>query len=285
VTAPSLAAPGARPRVPAAVAAALAGAVVLFWWGTTGVLLALQRSAGTRLLALALAVAAAAAGLALTARAGRAPAGDARGESALAGARAVLAGALLWTCVSAAFYGGWVVGPAVAPPAAAGTLGRAARAVAATAYSALLALALLAAAWRLARPARAGGGRGAASGAARFAPVTLATFWAAHELAKLNVFLGVSNPGAELLPAYLAPLRAYFGPARNSPLLAASVAALLLATAAALGAARRSRAPAGRAGHALLAGVLALAALEHALLGARTPVGWWDAFLGWRAAP
>jgi putative photosynthetic complex assembly protein 2 len=294
VTAPPLAArrgAPARPRLSTAVtAAALAGAVVLFWWGATGVLLALQRSAGTRLLALALAAGAAAAGLWLTARvAAGARGGDdatgdvadaAAGDAAGAGARAVLAGALLWTCVSAAFYGGWVVGPPVAPPADAGTLGRAARAVAATGYSAVLALALLVAARRLARRApdrRAGD-------AAAFAPLTLATLWAAHELAKLNVFLGVANPGAELLPDYLAPLRAYFGPARNSPLLAPSVAVLACAAALSLGAAGRTRTPARRAGYALVAAVLALAALEHALLGARAPVGWWDAFLDWRAA-
>jgi hypothetical protein len=77
----------------------------------------------------------------------------------------VLAGALLWTCVSAAFYGGWVVGPAVAEPAAgAHALARAARAIAATSYSGLLTVALLAAAVRLAR----GGGA-----AAPLAPTTL----------------------------------------------------------------------------------------------------------------
>jgi hypothetical protein len=52
-----------------------------------------------------------------------------------------------------------------------------------------------------------------------------------------------------------------------------------------LGAARAARTPARRAGFALVAGVLALAAFEHALLGARGPVPWWDAFLQWRAAP
>jgi putative photosynthetic complex assembly protein 2 len=238
------------------------------------VLLALQRSPSTRLVALALAVAAAAGGLTLAWRAGRAPAVGTPDDTAGAAARAVLAGALLWTTVSAAFYGGWVVGPAVTPPTAdAPTLARAARAVAATAYSALLALALLVAAVRLTR-------RGGA--AAVFAPVTLATLWAAHELAKLNVFLGVANPGAELLPSYLAPLRAYFGPPRTSPLLAPSVAALAGAAVVAFAAARRAAQPARRVGWALVGGVIALAAFEHALLGARAPVAWWDAFLRWR---
>jgi len=252
-------------------------AVLLFWWGVTGLLLALQRSAGTRLLALALAVAAAGGGLALTARVRRTSGPDADG-SAGAAAAAVLAGALLWTCVSAAFYGGWVVGPAAggAATAYAATLAHAARAVAATAYSSALALALLTAAWRL------GGRRGPAG----FAPLTFAVLWAAHELAKLNVFFGVANPGADLLPAYLAPLRAYFGPTRNSPLLGVSVAVLAAAAAVlVVGASRRTAGAGRRAGLALVAGVLALAALEHALLGVRDPVGWWDAFLQWRSAP
>lgn len=272
-------------RVPnAKVAARAAGvaAVLLFWWGVTGVLLALQRSAGTRLLALGLAIAAAGGGLALTARVRRV-AGPEPGGSAGAAAAAVLAGALLWTCVSAAFYGGWIVGPALGgvPAPHAVTLAHAARAVAATAYSSALALALLAAAWHL-----AGGREATGRGPAVFAPLTFAVLWGAHELAKLNVFLGVANPGAELLPVYLAPLRAYFGPERNSPLLGVSVAGLAaVAAGMAFGASRRTAGPGRRTGLALVAGVLALAALEHALLGVHDPVGWWDAFLRWRGAP
>ena len=290
MTAPPLAAPtppsgGAtwRSRLPAGVtAAALAAAVLLFWWGATGILLALQRSAGTRVLALALAGAAGGVGLTLAARLGAARSGPAS-ESAGAGARAVLAGALLWTCVSAAFYGGWVVGPAVAAPGAdTPALARAVRAVAATSYSGLLTLALLVAAVRLARrPGDRADGR-AAGAAVVFVPLTLGILWAAHELAKLNVFLGVANPGAELLPAYLAPLRAYFGPPRNSPLLAPSTAALAGAAVWALGAARSARTAARTTACALIAGVLALAAFEHAVLGASVPLDWWDAFLRWR---
>jgi putative photosynthetic complex assembly protein 2 len=163
---------------------------------------------------------------------------------------------------------------------AAPTLARAASAIAATAYSSLLAVLLMGVATRA-----ASGASGATGRAARLAPGTFAVLWAAHELAKLNVFLGVANPGAELLPAYLAPLRAYFGPARNSPLLAVSVAVLAAATALVARAAFRAADPARRTGLALIAGVLALAALEHALLGVRTPTGWWDLFLRWRGAP
>ena len=251
-------------------------AVVLFWWGATGVLLALQHSAGTRALALALAAGAGVGGLALADRA--------RGDAgAGGGVRAVLGGALLWTAVSATFYGGWLVGPAAVAPAGApgeaATFARAAAAVAATADSSVLSLVLLGLAWvATARPGRVGG---AAPG---FAPGTFAVLWGAHELAKLNVFLGVANGGAELLPAYLAPLRAFFGPARNSWLLAPSAAALGAGALAAALVARRARPGARRAGYALVAGVLALAALEHVLLGVAAPVGWWDAFLRWRGA-
>lgn len=294
-----------------------AGAVLAFWWGATGVLFALQRSTHTRVVALAVAVAAGTGGLALTARVRRARPG------ARTAAGGVLAGALLWTAVSAAFYSGWVVGPGLAAgavaqmPGAAPSLARAVEAITATASSTLLAVALFGLAVRAAAHPRdtrdasqaapseattlgvttldtamlgtatlgTATAGGSAPGGARFAPFTFGVLWAAHELAKLNVFLGVANPGAELLPAYLAPLRVYFGPARNSPLLAASVAGLATAAAVATRAAARTADPARRAGFALVAGILALAALEHALLGTRAPVGWWDIFLRWRGTP
>ncbi|GJG86857.1 hypothetical protein tb265_20380 [Gemmatimonadetes bacterium T265] len=279
--------PGARRRGTGRWRRALAAAagVLAFWYGATGLLLALERSDATRLLALGLAVAAAVAGAACV-RAG------ARGAGAGAAARAVLGGALLWVCVSATFYGGWVVGPAplgtVAPAdagAGAPSLARAAAAVAATAYSSLLAAALLLVAVRAARGPR-GRGLTQTSAAGRYGPIAFATLWAAHELAKLNVFLGVASPGAAYLPAYLAHFRQFFGPARNSPLLAASVVALGAAAAAlAVRARRADPASARRTGLALLAGVLALATFEHAMLGVRTPPEWWDAFVGWREQP
>ncbi len=239
-------------------------AVLAFWWGATGLLIALQRSAGTRLAALALTVVTVPAGLLLRRRARDA-------WSPHAAVPAFGGGALLWTAVSASFYGGWVVGRPLAVADDATTLLRAADAIAATGYNALLAGALLAAAIRATR--------GAAN---RLGVLAFAEFWAVHELAKLNVFLGVVNPGVHYLPPYLAHLERYFGPPRNSPLLALSVA--LLAIAAAVVARRAAMHGVGgrRVGAALLACVLALAALEHALLGTARDPGWWDAFLGWR---
>lgn len=256
---------------------AVAASVAAFWYGVTGLLLALERSSSTRLFALGVAAVAAVAGLVLTRRAGHA-------DSAAAAGRAVLGGALLWTGVSTAFYSGWVVGPAVSAAVAAGplapSLARARDALAATAYSAILAAVLLALALRAARPTVTGRGT-----AARFAPATFGVLWAAHELAKLNVFAGVASPGAAYLPPYLAHLRQFFGPAHNSPLLAWSIAALV-AVAALFGrhAVRATDDSARRTGFALLAGIVLLAAFEHAMLGVRAPLGWWEPFLSWRSA-
>jgi putative photosynthetic complex assembly protein 2 len=200
-----------------------------------------------------------------------------RDERAVVGS--FLGGALLWTCVQAAFYGGWVVG--LAPQAAtdAPVLVRALDAILATGYSAVLTVALLAAATALTR--------GAPN---RLGLATFAVFWAVHELAKLNVFLGVVNPGAQFLPEYLAHLQRYFGPARNSVLLPLSVAALLAWTGWLVTDAVRARVPgplvgAHRVARALLAMVVLLAAFEHALLGTPRQLGWWDAFLAVRGAP
>ncbi len=279
---------GRRLLRPAARLLAAAAGVLTFWYGATGLLLALERSHATRLLALAVAVVAGVAGLACT-RAAR------HGDPARAGTgtQAVLGGALLWTCVSTAFYGGWVVGPVAGDPGGAPglapSLARAAAAIAATAYSTFLAATLLGAATLAAQASPIAGatrGLAPAPNPARYAPITFATLWAAHELAKLNVFVGVASPGAAYLPQYLAHLRQFFGPARNTPLLAVSV--FFLATAAAVigGRARRARgAPARRAALGLIASVVALAAFEHAMLGVRTPPGWWNAFVSWREAP
>lgn len=242
------------------------GAVVLFWWGATGALIALQRSAGTRLGALALALLTIPAGLWLIARAR-----DRWDE------RAVIAsffgGALLWTSVSAAFYGGWIVGMAPRTGPGDPLASRVLDAITATGYSAVHAAALLAAALVVTR--------GATN---RLGAQTFAIFWAAHELAKLNVFAGVVSPGAPFLPDYLAHLQGYFGPARNSALLPVSVAALALATAALVRRGMREPVPGRRVAAALLACIVALAAFELVVLGTPRTLGWWDAFLAWRGA-
>ena len=240
--------------------------VFLICRGRTGVIIALQRSAGTRLGALVLAAVAAPLGVWLAGRARHA-------TSDGGGARAFLAGALCWTAVSAAFYGGWVVGPTPSDAPHSTILAHALDAVRATAYSSVLSATLLAALVRVTR-----------GGTNHFGVCTFALFWAVHELAKLNVFLGVVNPGTQFLPEYLLYLRRYFGPAENSPLLVPSVVALLALTAWLGWRAWRAPVPARRLGAALLGAVALLAAFEHAVLGAPSQLGWWDVFLTLRGS-
>ncbi|MDF1506500.1 hypothetical protein PYV61_26330, partial [Roseisolibacter sp. H3M3-2] len=121
------------PRTWRAVAALLA-----FWWGATGLLIVLQRSASTRLAALALTTATVPAGLLLLRRA--------RGAwTPRAAVESFAGGALLWTAVSASLYGGWVVGWTLDRPADAALARRAVAGVAAAAPGALVAAALVAA--------------------------------------------------------------------------------------------------------------------------------------------
>jgi putative photosynthetic complex assembly protein 2 len=187
------------------------------------------------------------------------------------GARSFFGGALCWTAVSAAFYGGWVVGPPPADVPNYTVLAHALDAIRATAYSSVLSAVLLGALVR-----------GTRGGSNHVAVCTFALFWAVHELAKLNVFLGVVNPGTQFLPEYLLYLQRYFGPSENSGLLAASVLALLGLTGWLAWRARRAHVPARRLGTALLGAVALLAAFEHAVLGAPAELGWWDVFLALR---
>ena len=85
--------------------------------------------------------------------------------------------------------------------------------------------------------------------------------------AKINMFIGVPNSTAEMLPPHLAYLKTYFGPNRLTVLLAASIAAIVwvsfwfgsLALSAPLGSAKM-------VGASLLATLCLLGALEHGFL-------------------
>lgn len=85
--------------------------------------------------------------------------------------------------------------------------------------------------------------------------------------AKINMFIGVPNSTAEMLPPHLAYLKTYFGPNKMTVLLTASIVAILgvsawfgsLALAAPLGSAEM-------VGASLLTTLCFLGALEHAFL-------------------
>ncbi len=236
--------------------------VLVFWWTATGILYALQRNVWTR----GLAALGAAACLAAAARMLLASRDD---TSAPGGLRAFFAGALAWTAIITLFFEGWIVGPS---PESLGAARRgwagAWSAITATWHWEALALAVLAmVAWQL---------RGARN---RVALHTLLLFWGAHQTAKLNLFAGVVNSGAEIFPSYLAHLTAYFGPARNTPLLWLTIEAYAVMAVWLLLPTLRSIDNGTRMRRLVLAALAGLAATEHALLATRLPIMLWELFL------
>jgi putative photosynthetic complex assembly protein 2 len=262
VTSSGLAAGGLVERLPGAGRALLRAAlrVIGFWWLATGLIVAIQRDGITRLLGLLVATALAAIGLRLLWRT--------RDDATPRGAQlAFIGGAFLWIWVQTTFYGGWLIGPAAEIPVSAGpTPGLALQAIAATGYNLVAAALMFGLAY-------------AVHGANPVGWQTIAAFWGADQLAKLNVFLGVANPGTHFLPDRLAFLIGYFGPQRNSPLLPVSILVLGALALWLYRRAIRTGDPFGREGNALLAALLALAALEHVLLGLSLQVPLWDPFL------
>lgn len=235
--------------------------VLCFWWTATGVLYALQRNAWTRGLALvaALGCLGIAARLLVTSR---------DDSSAVGALRGFFAGALAWTGVITLFFEGWVVGP---PPDALGPATRgwegAWTAIVATWHWEALAVATI--------MAVAFGVRRAAN---RLAVWTLLLFWGAHQSAKLNLFFGVVNAGAEIFPPYLAHLVRYFGPAENSPLLWVTIMGYAVLTAWMLWP-RAASGPGERMQRVVIGAVAGLVTIEHAFLATRLPFMLWELYL------
>lgn len=242
------------------------GIVLAFWWLVTGLIVALQRNALTRTVAwLGVTVLAMyACHLIWLWR---------TDASAAATRKSFLAGAVVWTWVCMGLYGGWIVGPGGTASHAGGpTFALALEALWSLAWHEGLCLVMLGGLWWMLR--------GAAN---RTAFWTLLTFWGVHEIAKLDIFLGVANPGARFLPQHMQFLLSYYGPAVNSFMLPVTTGA------AALGAALlffrawlHPKAPMVRQQSILLGVVVGLAAVEYALLGVRTDAPLWDVFLEWR---
>ena len=258
----------ARAPEPRATGGGMLQALVVvcgFWWFATGITIAMQRSEETRLAGALIATALGAAGLWLLVAA--------RDEETPRGAlRSFLGGALLWGWVSALFYGGWVMGPHLGDGGTQLSMWEMARrAEGATLYSDLLALALIVVAVRLTR--------GAPN---RVGLWTLVLFWGAHQTAKLNVFFGVRNAGAEMLPTRLAFLRSFFGPAHNSPLLPVTLLALAMLAVWLFWRARASDSAFRRQANLLLAILVALALLEHVVLGINGSLPLWEMFVRMR---
>lgn len=236
--------------------------VLAFWWIATGVTFAMQRGPRVSAAILLAASLAACAGAAIIHRS--------RDDDTPRGARtAFLGAALVWWWTAALFYSGWGVDLSASISAPPRSMSLALAAIVATLRPDLFALAALVVIGALVVRRRNTVALGA-----------FAVFWLTLQTAKLNVFFGVRNAGVDLLPTRLAGLGAFFGPPHNSPLLLATNLALVIGLVVLLSRAYRARRPFARHSATLLGTLVALALLEHVLLGVDFRAPLWDAFLG-----
>ncbi|MEO8334459.1 MAG: DUF3623 family protein [bacterium] len=235
--------------------------VLLFWWAATGLTFGMQWSDYARSASIIATSAFAAVGawLVVTTR-------DA--TTARSARLAFLGAGLIWWWSASIFYAGWGVDTTLRDAAPQRSLALALQAIAATWRADIIGVVALVAI------AVVVGGR-----ANRLALWAFATFWGTLQTAKINVFLGVVHSGVELLPSRLAGLGAFFGPARNSALLPVTVLLLAALTAGLARASRRAPDALRRHALAMIALLMGLAALEHALLGVPTALPLWDIFL------
>jgi putative photosynthetic complex assembly protein 2 len=239
--------------------------VLLYWWLATGVIFLIQRDPITRLAGIGLATGCAAVGwgLVVFGRDDATPRGSLRG---------FLGAALLWAWPQTLLYAGLPAGPSDAAtralPFALGSLPLAVEAVRATIVNDVIGVGVMVAIAAV-----------TFRGAHRMALWTYATLWFVQQSAKVNIFFGVSHAGAEFLPKHLRYLARYFGPAENSPLLGATIIALTLI--ALLLGWRAAMAKPGYIRHAstLIVSVLALAVVEHLVIGGVFDAPLWRLFL------
>ncbi len=221
---------------------------IAVWWLGTGIVLVLDRRApctfrwsmaGATFLALMAFVATAVL------------ANETGIEAAYAG---FLAGIVLWGWQELAFLTGFAAGPRITgSPVGIGTVARFTLAVRAILYHELALLAvgviILALSWDAPNQVCAW---------------TFGSLWVMRLSAKLNIFFGVRNPGAPLLPPHLVYLSSYFGPASINGLFPISVTAATVAVYAVSGMALAA-VPGSfdQAALVFLAALLALGLLEH----------------------
>ncbi|MFO1323599.1 MAG: putative photosynthetic complex assembly protein PuhE [Burkholderiales bacterium] len=221
---------------------------VLVWWASTGVILyldGLPRRTHRYTLAGATALLPCAFyGLVAT-----------RGEASVAAAYGAFASAIaVWAWVEVAFLLGYVTGPRRVPCSADGREGRRfVQAFATILWHELALLALgavvLLLTWGAPNPVGA---------------ATFAVLWALRLSAKLNLFLGVRNVGAEMLPPHLAYLATYFARRPMNLLFPVTVTAATAASALAWLEALAATSPAfDTVAFALAGTLLALGVLEH----------------------
>lgn len=224
---------------------------VLVWWASTGAILYLdglpRRTFPRTMIATSVVAALAVWGLWVSS-----------GQTTVAAAYCGFSCAILiWAWQEVAFLLGYVTGPRRGPCPAGATGWRRARYAFETVSHHEIALVLLALLVILVSWGRPN-------------PTGLWTFlvlWAMRQSAKLNVFLGVRNLNAEFLPDHLKYLQTYFVRARMNALFPASVAAATLVAIPLWQAAVAPGASAfSVASITLVASLLTLAIVEHALL-------------------
>lgn len=225
--------------------------VAILWWFSTGAILYLdglpQRTFPRSLAAGAVLAAAGLAGLVATRDATTA------GSAYLAFACALA----VWAWIEMTFLMGWITGPRAAPcPARCGGWKHFAHGVRAVLYHEFALLAALATIMILTP--------GAANEVGAW---TFLLLWAMRASAKLNLFLGVPNPGTELLPPHMHFLRPYLRKQPMNALFPVSITAITALTLALLYHGTRFESGEHGATAFLLLGALgALALLEHWLL-------------------
>lgn len=237
-------------------------AVVGFWWLVTGVIVALQRNEWTKLAAWAIST-----GVAIWATSVIHAARDVRTPSSAR--RTFLASTAVWMWINVGLYGGWIVGPGhLASSAGEPTLLRAFEAITSLLWHELLCVLLLVATWLHVRRSPN-----------RLAFHALLTYWGVLQVAKLNIFFGVANPGARFLPPHLQFLLSYYGPAENGGWLPVSFFAAFGVALVLWWHGWQAKEAFIRQSRALLAMLVALAAVEYLLLGVHSDAPLWEVFL------
>ena len=237
-------------------------AVVGFWWLVTGVIVALQRNELTKLVAWIIStIVAIWAMYVIHAQRGVRTAASAR--------RTFLASTAIWMWINVGLYGGWIVGPGhEASVAGEPTIMRATEAIGSLLWHELLCVLVLFVSWLHVRTSEN-----------RLAFAALATYWLVLQVAKLNIFFGVANPGARFLPPHLQFLLSYYGPPVNTDWLPVSFFAAVGVALIFWWNGWQSKDAFLRQSRALLAMLIALAALEYLLLAVPSDAPLWEVFL------
>jgi putative photosynthetic complex assembly protein 2 len=237
-------------------------AVVGFWWLVTGVIVALQRNEWTKFAAWTIStVVAIWAVYVIHAQRMERTAASAR--------RTFLATTAVWMWINVGLYGGWIVGPShAASVAGEATWRRAMEAVTSLLWHELLCVLILFVTWLHVRRAPN-----------RLAFAALATYWAVLQVAKLNIFFGVANPGARFLPPHLQFLLSYYGPAANTDFLPLSFFGAVGVALIFWWNGWQAKDAFLRQSRALLAMLIALAAVEYMLLAVHSEAPLWEVFL------